>query len=215
MSLGRLLRRLCAVDANLNLPCQPLIIVLVKGPSHLPQRPLGLSSILNHIDPRIRAVPLHQDGGLCIRRRLLLRDGAQTPVGENVGGNGAQRGGAVVELDAGLDEARGVGAVAGGKGEHEAALVVERLPGRRDGDLDAVEVGGGDGGVEVRGCEVVLGDGWAPDVGVGGDLDGDGAAEGGDGLDAGIVEPVPLQVCGRDGTGCEEPAGDGGCEEHL
>lgn len=75
-------------------------------------------------------------------------------------------------------------------------MVVERLPGRGDGDLDALEMCGVDGGVEVRCCEVVLGDGWAPDVGVGRDLDGDRAADWGDGLDAGIVKPVPFQVCG-------------------
>lgn len=214
MSRARLLRRLRAVDANLNLPRQSLSIVLVECPSHLSQRPPRLSSILEHIHPRIRILPLHQDGRLCVGRRLLLRDGAQTPVRQDIRCDNAQRGRPVVELDAGLDEARGVWVVAVGKGEHEAALVVERLPGRGDGDLDAGEVRGGDGGVEVGRCEVVLVGGWAPDVGVGGDLDGDGAADGGDGLDAGIVEPVPLEVCGRDG-GCEEPACDGGCGEHL
>lgn len=219
VSLARFLRRLCAVDANLNLLCQSLTIVLVKRPSHLSQRPPRLSSILYHIHPRVRAVSLHQDRGLCISRRLLLRDGAETPVGEDIRRNDAQRGSAVVELDARFDEARGVGVVAVWKGEHEAALVVERLPGRGDGDLDALEVCGGDGRVEVRRREVVLGDGWAPDVGVGRDLDGDGAADWGDGLDAGIVEPVPFQACGWggsvDGAGGEKPACDGGCEEHL
>ncbi|UKZ63262.1 uncharacterized protein TrAtP1_004490 [Trichoderma atroviride] len=170
MTRARLLRRLRAVDANLNLPRQSLIVVLVKRPSHLPQRPPRLSPILKHIHPGIRILPLHQYGRLCVGRRLLLRDGAQAPVGQDVRCDDAQRGRPVVELDAGLDEARGVGAVAVGKGEHEAALVVERLPGRGDGDLHAGEARGGDGGVEVGRCEVVLARGWAPDVGVGGAL---------------------------------------------